>query len=286
MIQTVDIFPPAVDDPYEYGQIAAANSLSDIWAMGGEAKLCMNILMYPADFPPEAVNAILRGGYEKIMEAGALVVGGHTLQDDIPKYGLSVSGLVHPEKVLRNNTIQKGDVLILTKAIGTGVLINAYKGNLLNKKEYKKVLDSMTMLNKYAADSVKAFDFVHACTDITGFSLIGHSFEMCAGTGLSIEIDHSKIPFLEGALNYASLGLVPAATYANKKHLKKRVSLPENLPVAIEDLLFDPQTSGGLLYSVDAKEADKVFDAVKKTCPQASIIGQVINTGESSVIIV
>lgn len=274
-----------MDDPYEYGQIAAANSLSDVWAMGGEAKLCMNILMYPAKFPPEAVNAILRGGYDKIREAGAIVVGGHTIQDEVPKYGLCVSGLVHPEKILRNNSIQKDDVLILTKPIGTGVLINAHKGGLLSEDEYRKLLSSMTGLNKYAADAVRDFDSIHACTDVTGFSLIGHSFEMCDGSGLSIAIEHEKVPMLEGALSYASLGLVPAATYANKKHLMKKVLLPEKLPVKISDLLFDPQTSGGLIYSVAADDAERVFAAIKTICPDAGIIGRVIEAAEKPILI-
>lgn len=282
----MDIFPPAVDDPYEYGQIAAANSLSDVWAMGGEAKLCMNILMYPAKFPPEAVNAILRGGYDKIREAGAIVVGGHTIQDEVPKYGLCVSGLVHPKKVLCNNGIQKNDVLILTKAIGTGVLINAHKGGLLSEEQYKKLLLSMTELNKYAADAVRSFDSVHACTDVTGFSLIGHSFEMCDKSGLSIAIEYNKVPMLEGALSYASFGLVPAATYANKKHLMKKVLLPDHLPVNVADLLFDPQTSGGLIYSVAENDAQRVFEAIKKVCPEASIIGRVVEEDKKPILIV
>ena len=161
--------------------------------MGGEAKLCMNILMYPESLPAEAVNAILRGGYDKVMEAGAIVVGGHTIKDDIPKYGLCVSGLVHPDKILKNNGVQDKDVLILTKAIGTGLIINAVKGELADAKQYKAGLESMISLNKYAADAVKGLDGIHACTDVTGFSVIGHSLEMCEGTGLGVVIDYRKV---------------------------------------------------------------------------------------------
>lgn len=276
LIQTVDIFPPAVDDPYEYGQIAAANSLSDVWAMGGEAKLCMNVLMYPEHLPADVVSAILRGGYDKVAEAGAIVVGGHTLKDDVPKYGLCVSGLIHPDRVLRNNSIQKGDVLILTKPVGTGVLINADRGGLLSPEEHKIMVDSMTALNKYAADAVRSLPGIHACTDITGFSLLGHSYEMCAGTDLTIVIDSQKVPLLPGAKNYAAMGLVPAMAYENRRHLEGKVSLSKDLCLSVPDLLFDPQTSGGLLYSVGAKESGQTLEALFKAGLSPAVIGQVV----------
>ena len=223
----MDIFPPAVDDAYEYGQIAAANSLSDVWAMGGEARLCMNILMFPEHLPFETVQAILRGGYDKVAEAEAIVVGGHTIKDDIPKYGLCVSGVVHPDRILRNNSIQKGDVLILTKPLGTGVLTNADRGGLLSDSEHKAMVDCMAALNKYAADAVRNLDGVHACTDVTGFSLLGHSYEMCGESGLTVIIDSSRVPLLPGADSYASMGLVPAVAYQNMNHLKDKVALPK-----------------------------------------------------------
>ncbi len=275
LIQTVDIFPPAVDDPYEYGLIAAANSLSDVWAMGGEPRLCMNILMFPDSLPPEAVNAILRGGCDKVAEAGAILVGGHTLKDDIPKYGLCVSGLVPPNRILRNNTVREGDVLILTKPLGTGILTTADRGGLLTRAEHQAMVRSMTTLNKYAADAVRSLDGIHACTDVTGFSLLGHSFEMCAGTGLTAVIDSARVPLLPGADTYASMGLVPAAAYQNMGHLKEKVSLPGSLASHIHDLLFDPQTSGGLLYSVARGEAGRIMEAILKACPEATVIGHV-----------
>lgn len=275
LIQTVDIFPPAVDDAYEYGQIAAANSLSDVWAMGGEARLCMNILMFPEHLPTDTVQAILQGGYDKVAEAGAIVVGGHTIKDDIPKYGLCVSGLVHPDRVLRNNTIHQGDVLILTKPIGTGVMSNADRGNILTAEQHKLMVDTMSTLNKYAADAVRNLNGVHACTDVTGFSLLGHSYEMCDGTGLTIVIDSKSVPFLPGADEFSSMGLVPAVAYHNMKHLKDKVFLPQSLETHVHDLLFDPQTSGGLLYSVASQEADRVIEALSAVCPSPAIVGRV-----------
>lgn len=271
----MDIFPPAVDDAYEYGQIAAANSLSDVWAMGGEARLCMNILMFPEHLPFDTVQAILRGGYDKAGEAGAIVVGGHTIKDDIPKYGLCVSGLVHPDRILRNNSIRRGDALILTKPLGTGVLTNADRGGLLSAREHKTMVDTMAALNKYAADAVRSLKGIHACTDVTGFSLLGHSYEMCADTGLSITIDSSRVPFLPGADTYASMGLVPAVAYKNMNHLEDKVALPQDLPSHVHDLLFDPQTSGGLLYSVDGAESERVLDSLRAAGLSPAVIGHV-----------
>ena len=275
-----------VDDPYVYGQIAATNSLSDVWAMGGEAKLCMNVLMFPETLPFEDVNAILQGGYDKVKEAGAIIVGGHTIKDDIPKYGLCVSGIVHPDKVLKNNSIHEGDALILTKSIGTGVLVNAYRGKIIQDNEYDAMVKSMTTLNKYAADAIKNIEGVHACTDVTGFSILGHSFEMCENTGLSIVIDHKKIHYLTGSLGYASMGLVPAATYKNKAFLSSNMSFATKLDSAHTDLLFDPQTAGGLLYSVAKEHSQKALDAIKKLCPEAEIIGHVEKFQDKEIIVI
>lgn len=275
-----------VDDPYVYGQIAATNSLSDVWAMGGEAKLCMNVLMFPETLPFEDVNAILQGGYDKVKEAGAIIVGGHTIKDDIPKYGLCVSGIVHPDKVLKNNSIHEGDAFILTKSIGTGVLVNAYRGKIIQDNEYDAMVKSMTTLNKYAADAIKNIEGVHACTDVTGFSILGHSFEMCENTGLSIVIDHKKIHYLTGSLGYASMGLVPAATYKNKAFLSSNISFATKLDSAHTDLLFDPQTAGGLLYSVAKEHSQKALDAIKKLCPEAEIIGHVEKFQDKEIIVI
>ena len=264
-----------MDDPYEYGMIAAANSLSDVWAMGGEARLCMNVLMFPEGIPNEAVHDILKGGCDKVAEAGAILVGGHTVKDDIPKYGLCVSGLVHPDRILRNNTVQRGDLLILTKPVGTGVLTTADRGGLLSADQHRLMVDSMITLNKYAADAVRSLEGIHACTDVTGFSLLGHASEMTAGTGLTAVIHSSRVPFLPGAADYADMGLVPAAAYQNMEHLEGKILLPDGLATPVHDLLFDPQTSGGLLYSVDPVKAPRVLDSLKGVCPDAAVVGRI-----------
>ena len=285
-IHTVDFFTPIVDDPYQFGQIAAANALSDVYAMGGRPKLAMNVFCFPETLPKSAVQAILQGGYEKVQEADAIICGGHTIQDPVPKYGLSVTGFVHPDRILRNNTIQQGDVLILTKPLGTGVLTNADRGGLLSDAEHKAMVDCMAALNKYAADAVRSLDGVHACTDVTGFSLLGHSYEMCGESGLTVIIDSSRVPLLPGADNYASMGLVPAVAYQNMKHLKDKVALPKDLPSHVHDLLFDPQTSGGLLYSVASQEAGRIMEALQKACQTPAVIGHVEGPSSHPVMVI
>lgn len=254
--------------------------------MGGVPKLCMNILMFPEQLPTEFVRDILRGGYDKVAEAGAIIVGGHTIKDDIPKYGLCVSGIVHPDKILRNNSIQMGDVLILTKPVGTGVLSNADKGGLLTLQEHKTMVACMATLNKYAAEVALTFDGIHACTDVTGFSLLGHSYEMCSQTGLSIVITASSVPFLTGAMEYASMGLVPAMAYQNMEHLTEKVFLSPSVPQCVRDLLFDPQTSGGLLYSVAPDQSERFLEALKKVSESAAIIGHVEPSAECPVLVI
>ena len=287
LIQTVDIFPPNVDDPYEYGQIAAANSLSDVWAMGGVPKLCMNIFMFPEDLPSEDVHNILLGGYDKVREAGAVVVGGHTIKDNVPKYGLCVSGFVHPEKVLKNNGIRPGDALILTKPVGTGVLTNADKGGLLGPKEHKKLVDCMARLNKYASEAVTESGVtIHACTDVTGFALLGHSYEMSEGSGCSIYIDSSSVPFLPEAKKFAAMGLVPTNAYKNRNHLKGKVNIAPSVSEDISDLLFDPQTSGGLLYAIPADEAAELIKRLNETVPEARIVGYADTKGDSDIYVI
>lgn len=273
LIQTVDIFPPVVDDPYEYGKIAAANSLSDVYAMGGIPKLAMNIFMFPEELEKETLKAILQGGYEKVAEAGAIVVGGHTIKDPIPKYGLSVTGFVHPDKILINNGVRPGDVLILTKALGTGILTTAEKGGMLSPEEHRAMVESMAQLNRYAAEVMEQEPLIHACTDVTGFGFLGHSFEMANGSGCSLYIDSKKAPALPGALDYASMGLVPANTYKNKGYLEDLVSLSSSVSEDRADLLFDPQTSGGLLIALPEKNAEVFLRRLKESVPVAEIVG-------------
>lgn len=273
LIQTVDIFPPVVDDPYSYGKIAAANSLSDVYAMGGRPKLALNIFCFPEDLPKDTVQAILQGGYEKVQEADAIICGGHTIKDPVPKYGLSVTGFVHPSRVLKNNAVEPGDLLILTKAVGTGVLTTAEKGGLLSVTEQKDLYRSMETLNRYAAEIMEKYSAVHACTDITGFGLLGHTFEMADGSGCSLYLDSSRIPILTGAREYASMGLVPEGSYRNRGYLDDLVSISSLVEEDLSDLFFDPQTSGGLLIAVPEKEGEQLLEQMKETVPEAEIIG-------------
>ena len=274
LIQTVDIFPPVVDDPYEYGQIAAVNSLSDVYAMGGEPKLALNIFCFPDDLPKGVLQAILQGGYEKVQEAGALITGGHTIQDREPKYGLSVTGFAHPDEILMNNTMRVGDVLILTKALGTGILTTAAKADMLDENSYKTLVESMTRLNKYPAEIMKGFN-VNSCTDVTGLGLMGHAFEMAYGSGMTIKLDHFKLPILPDAEEMAETGIIPAGAYRNREYLDDLVLIKENVPLPIEDILFDPQTAGGLLISLPESEGVKLAKELKAADGVSEIIGTV-----------
>ena len=269
LIQTVDIFPPVVDDPYEYGQIAAVNSLSDVYAMGGEPKLALNIFCFPEDLPKDVVQAILQGGYEKVQEAGALITGGHTIQDSEPKYGLSVTGFAHPSEILMNNQVRAGDVVILTKALGTGILTTAAKAGLLEEDGYRALVASMTQLNKAAAERMKPYG-VHSCTDVTGFGVLGHAFEMAYGSGMTITLDHTKLPLLPEAEEMAETGIIPAGAYRNREYFDVVVLVKEGVPLAIEDILYDPQTAGGLLISLPETEGLRLVSELEGA---AEIIG-------------
>lgn len=282
LIQTVDIFPPVVDDPYEYGQIAAVNSLSDVYAMGGAPKLALNIFCFPEDLPKDVVQAILQGGYEKVKEADALITGGHTIQDSEPKYGLSVTGFAHPDEILMNNTMRTGDVLILTKALGTGILTTAAKAEMLDDDTYKAMVRSMTRLNKYPADIMKNFA-VNSCTDVTGFGLLGHAFEMAYGSGKTIKLDHRRLPILPGAEEMAQTGIIPAGAYRNREYLDDLVFVNESVPLDIEDILFDPQTAGGLLISLPESEGIRLAKELKAADGVSEIIGTVSEFDEYSI---
>lgn len=272
LIQTVDIFPPVVDDPYSYGQIAAANSLSDVYAMGGKPKLAMNILCMPEDLDKEVILEILQGGYSKCKEADTIICGGHTIKDKEPKYGLCVSGFVHPNKILQNSTIKDGDVLILTKAIGTGILNTAIKADLLESSTEKALTASMAALNKAAAEAAEGFS-ISSCTDITGFGLIGHAKEMAEGSNKTIVIESDKVPLLPQALEMATMGIVPAGAYNNRSWTGCSAGFGDKVSLAMSDVLFDPQTSGGLLISLPEREAPKLLAKLKSTVPVAEIIG-------------
>lgn len=275
MIQTVDLFPPVVDDPYYYGQIAAANALSDVYAMGGSPKLALNIFCFPEDLPKDTIKAILQGGYEKVQEAGAVIAGGHSLKDKEPKYGLCVTGFAHPERILTNNNSLPGDLLILTKPLGTGILNTAGKAGLISKITEEAVIASMAMLNKKAYEIMIRY-CIHSCTDITGFGLLGHAYEMGAGSGVTISLDAAAMPLLPEVRDMAGMGIIPTGAYANRNYLSGKVKIDPAVPLDLTDIMYDPQTSGGLLISVAEKDAQQLLAALKNEIPVAEIIGHVI----------
>jgi selenide,water dikinase len=276
IIQTLDFFTPVVDDPYTFGMIAAANSLSDIYAMGGEPRLALNIVCFPDCLDPSVLSEILRGGSDKVKESGALLVGGHSVSDDEPKYGLSVTGFVHPSKVKANNNAKKGDILILTKPLGIGIINTAIKGEMVSERAYKKVIDTMTTLNSFGMEAFKDLEGVNSVTDITGFGLLGHCLEMAEGSGMTIKIESNKVPFIEEAKEYAEMGLIPAGAYNNRKHIGDKVTIDDSVPKYLEDILFDPQTSGGLLISAEADSAAVIIERLKAGTMPFAVIGTVL----------
>ena len=273
LVQTVDFFPPIADDPYVFGQIAATNALSDVYAMGGEPKLCLNIMAVPESMPKEAVHEILRGGYDKVYEAGALITGGHSIYDDEPKYGLAVTGFVHPDKMLTNSGAKPGDVLFLTKPLGIGVLTTAQKADLLSEDGKQLAQRLMTTLNKSARDAMVSFR-VHACTDVTGFSFLGHASEMATGSDVQLQIDTSAIDLIPEALEFARMGILPAGMYRNRTFAEPMVDAG-NVELAVQDVLYDPQTAGGLLIACDPEDADALYKALQGAVPSAQRIGTV-----------
>lgn len=285
LVQTLDFFTPVVDDPYVFGQIAAANSLSDVYAMGGTPLTAMNIVCFPKCLPSEVLEQILLGGCSKIEEAGALLVGGHSIEDEEPKYGLSVTGTIHPNMVLSNNKAKIGDVLILTKPLGLGILNTAIKAGLTNGKQYEEAIHTMKTLNKYAIEAIKHLR-ISACTDITGFGLIGHAYEVAKGSSVSIIIDSSKIPVIEGTCEFANMGIIPAGMYSNKEYVENNVKYLSEVEQAIDDVMYDPQTSGGLLIAInkdDAKEALYILGEIDKN--PFELIGEVIQKREAAILI-
>lgn len=263
-----------VDDPYHFGQIAAANALSDVYAMGGTPRLAMNILCYPEDLPGEIVRDIMQGGYEKVMEAGAVIAGGHSLKDHEPKYGLCVTGFAKPEEILTNSNAKPGDLLILTKPLGTGILTTAAKAGLVGEGTVAAIVESMAMLNKRACEIMKNYP-VHSCTDVTGFGLLGHAYEMGAGSGVTIQLDAAAMPLLPEARDMARMGIVPAGAYANRAYLEAKLKIEPTVPLDLLDIMFDPQTSGGLLIAVPEDQAAGLLADLQSEIPAATIIGRV-----------
>ena len=273
LVQTVDFFPPIADDPYLFGQIAATNALSDVYAMGGEPKLCLNIMAIPESMPKEAVHQLLRGGYDKVYEAGALITGGHSILDEEPKYGLAVTGFVHPDKILTNSGARPGDVLLLTKPLGIGVLTTAAKADMASPAAVALAQQLMTTLNKSARDAMVQYR-VHACTDVTGFGLLGHACEMAQGSGVELDLRVEDIDLIPEAVELARMGILPAGMYRNRAFAEGEVDAGVT-ELCKQDLLYDPQTAGGLLMAVDPADADALLAELRRCVPSAQRIGVV-----------
>lgn len=283
IVQTLDFFPPMIDDPYLFGQIAAANALSDIYAMGGTVKTTLNIVCFPEQMDLNVLGEIMRGGAEKVTEAGAVLAGGHSIADDGVKYGLSVMGTIHPDKVYANNRGQAGDVLILTKKLGVGILCTANRVGEASQEAMDAAVQSMTTLNKYASEICANYT-VHACTDVTGFGFLGHLHEMLDGK-LSARIRAQRIPIFEEALHHADEFLLTAAGQRNRNHTGSFVEF-RNIPFAMEEILFDPQTSGGLLIAVEPVQAEALEKELQQAGLPARIVGEITNRTEPEILVV
>lgn len=276
IIQTLDFFTPVVDDPYLFGQIAAANALSDIYAMGGTAKVAMNIVAFPNCLSPSVLGDIMKGGADKVAESGALLIGGHSIQNDVPLYGLSVTGFVHPEKIQKNYGAKEGDILIITKQVGTGIVSTAAKVDMASKEACEEAIKVMTTLNRLPKEIMDNYP-VHACTDVTGFGLLGHGIEMAEPSEVSFELYADEIPYVTESISLAEMGMIPEGAYKNKKYFDSKVDL-SGVKEVYGDLLFDPQTSGGLLYAVEAKYGEEIIKALKGSslATEVAIIGKVV----------
>ena len=277
LIQTLDFFPPVCSDPFEFGQIAAANALSDVYAMGGQALTAMNIVLFPSDrIPLEVLADILRGGQEKVTEAEALTVGGHTIDDYPPKYGLSVTGLVHPQRIVTNAAAKAGDLLILTKALGTGVIVAGKRTGHAGEQTYRAALDSMKLLNRGGARLMQEFG-VRSATDITGFGLLGHALKMAQASGVSFRIEGKRVPLLAGAYALADLGCLPGACFRNQEFAGETCAFAPAVDYTLKMLLFDAQTSGGLFMAAPRAQAQTLVARLREEgYPAAAIVGEVV----------
>ena len=280
LIQAVDFFPPIVDDPWLFGQIAAANAISDIYAMGGEPKLALNVLCAAEGMPEEWIREILRGGYDKAYEAGVIISGGHTIRGSEPLYGLAVTGFARPEDIRKNDGARPGDALLLTKPLGVGILTTAAKAELADGALMDRVYGQMARLNREASLAMRRFR-THACTDVTGFGLMGHGCEMAQGSGCTLHLQVDRVPFHPEALEFADMGLVPAGAYRNRDFAEKHTALRGGISRAMQDILYDPQTSGGLLIAVDGRDAEALREAI----PGAAIIGYVTEAEEQALVL-
>ena len=275
-IHTVDFFTPVVDDPYWFGQIAASNALSDVYAMGGQPAMAMNLLCVPNCLSKETIRQILQGGHDKAVEAGCVIAGGHTIQDPEPKYGMCVTGYVHPDKVLRNVGALPGDVLVMTKPLGSGVLTTGNKAGMVTPEQYDAMVRCMAELNNRAAAQMLKCEHVHACTDITGFGLLGHAYEMASGSGVTIRLDSKAIPLLDGCVELAEMGIIPAGAYRNMDYVKEHLRVTEGVKQVYVDLIADPQSSGGLLISLPPEEAADLVRRLQGVSSCAAIVGSIL----------
>jgi len=277
LVQTADFFTPIVDDPFTFGQIAVANALSDVYAMGGTPLTALNLVAFPIQTLSSSIlKEILRGGLSKMEEAGVALVGGHTIEDPEVKYGLAVTGIVHPDKILTNAKAKAGDQLALTKPLGTGIIATALKGGMASEEAVQKMVDSMTALNQKASERMKTFG-AHACTDITGFGFIGHAMEMVLASQVGMVIESKAIPVFPEAMEYARLGLIPGGARSNRDFFSCRVDVDREVPPLLMDLFYDPQTSGGLLISLPSDGAEKLVATLKREGHLHScIVGEVV----------
>ncbi len=287
LIQTVDFFTPIMDDPYWFGQIAAANALSDVYAMGGTPKTAMNLVAFPAKTMDLSIlRQIIQGGVDKLKEAEVVLIGGHSIEDREIKYGLSVTGFIHPKRVLAKKNLRPGDCLVLTKPLGTGIVNTAIKADMVSDQLSEKVIRLMAALNRDAARIMADFD-ISACTDVTGFGLLGHLAEMVNGSGCSVRIFSGQVPVIPEAEEFAAMGLIPAGAYNNRDFREQMITFTETVPRTLKDLLFDPQTSGGLLISVSNAQCDDLISALKEGgIADAARMGNVVNNPEEIISVI
>lgn len=276
IIHTLDFFPPIVDDPYDYGAIAAANAMSDVYAMGGRVVLALNVACFPPKLPPEIVAEILRGGADKVAEAGGVIAGGHTVDDEEPKYGLAVMGTVHPDRILTKAAARPGDALLLTKPLGVGIITTAAKGDAADPAHVAAAVTSMKRLNRVAAEIVQRLG-VHAVTDVTGFALLGHACEMAEKSGVRLRLRLGRLPFLDGARAYADEWLFPAGTCSNERFYTARVTFGEGVSEEVQQLLYTPETSGGLLIAAPPERVDALSEAFRAADHPLWLVGDVVD---------
>jgi selenide,water dikinase len=282
IIQTLDFFPPMVDDPYLFGKIAAANALSDIYAMGGKVKLALNIVCFPEEDDPAMLGAVLLGGGEKVMEAGGVLCGGHSISDKEVKYGLSVTGVVHPDRIMYNNRCQIGDKIILTKPLGVGMITAAYRLGEASQESYNQAVRSMQTLNRYAFEIAEKYD-IHSCTDVTGFGFLGHLNEMVTPR-YSIAVDSAKVRYIPEAMRLAESYLLTGGGQKNRNFLGNKVRF-EGVPEPLQEILFDPQTSGGLLISVSEADAPELLKELESLELTPCLVGEVRDPADRNIVV-